>query len=66
MELDLTFRAASRGRSPAWREDVADFARGAVCWVELSAAFEEFGKIGLECVELTAPFSDFSEFGFEE
>lgn len=66
MEPDLTFRVASRLRRFAWCEDVADFASGAVCWVELSAAFEEFGQFGFKCGELAAPFSNLSEFGFEE
>jgi len=66
MEPDLTFRAASRLGKLAWCEDVADFASGAVCWVELSAALEEFGQFGFKCGELAASFSNLSEFGFEE
>jgi len=40
MEPHLTFRAGSRRRGFVWREDVADLACGAACWVELSAALE--------------------------
>ena len=45
---------------------MADFAGGAVGWVELSAAFEEFGEFAFERGELAATLSDFGEFGFEE
>mgnify|MGYP000436334678 CR=1 FL=1 len=37
---------------------MADFAGGAVGWVELSAAFEEFGEFAFECGELAATLSD--------
>ena len=40
MEPHLTFRAGSRRRGFVRREDMADLACAAVCWVELSAALE--------------------------